>query len=66
MQVKINANQWQKYFIPDGHFLVGDKHYSLNVQKTYPGWFLRLHVNKDDLGNDTADTLCHLQCNSSV
>ena len=25
MQVKINANQSQKYFIPDGQFLVGDK-----------------------------------------
>ena len=48
------------------NFYLAIKHYSWNVQEIYPGWFLRLHINSDDLGIDAADTLCHLQCNSSV
>ena len=35
-------------------------------QDIYPGWFFRIHVDTERLGEDAADMLCRLQCASTV
>ena len=35
-------------------------------QDIYPGWFFRMHVDTEQLGEDAADMLCRLQCASTM